>query len=76
MNHIFSIYANDLKRIGSNWAATVIILGLSILPSLYAWFNIEASVIRAASKSRSSTSIKGQRLWTSPSISAARSLRI
>lgn len=43
MKHIISIYANDLKRIGSNWAATVIILGLSILPSLYAWFNIEAS---------------------------------
>lgn len=32
-----------MKRIWTNWAAAVMIIGLMILPSLYAWFNIEAS---------------------------------
>jgi len=43
MKNIFHIYAADLRRITRNWAATVIILGLAVLPSLYAWFNILAS---------------------------------
>ena len=40
---ILSIYATDLRGIITNWAAAIIISGLVILPSLYAWFNIEAS---------------------------------
>lgn len=40
---ILRIYTADLRRIASNWAAAVIVLGLVCLPSLYAWFNIEAS---------------------------------
>ncbi|MDQ0215331.1 putative membrane protein [Oikeobacillus pervagus] len=40
---IFSIYSQDIKRIVTNWVALVIISGLAILPSLYAWFNIKAS---------------------------------
>ncbi|MGZ9585899.1 YhgE/Pip family protein [Paenibacillus marinisediminis] len=28
---------------GTNWAAAIIIVGLAILPSLYAWFNIASS---------------------------------
>ncbi|MBN3524262.1 YhgE/Pip domain-containing protein [Paenibacillus apiarius] len=43
MKHIFFIYATDLKRITRNWAASIIIVGLIGLPSLYAWFNILAS---------------------------------
>lgn len=43
MKKIFSIYTQDLNRIVHNWPALVIILGLVILPSLYAWFNIESS---------------------------------
>ncbi|MBD2866854.1 YhgE/Pip domain-containing protein [Paenibacillus oceani] len=40
---ILRIYTADLSRIARNWAAAVIVLGLVCLPSLYAWFNIEAS---------------------------------
>ncbi len=43
MKPIFAIYMKDLRGILTNWAAAVIIGGLIILPSLYAWFNIKAS---------------------------------
>jgi putative membrane protein len=43
MKQIGSIYVRDIKNIVTNWVAAVIILGLVFLPSLYAWFNIEAS---------------------------------
>ena len=43
MKNIFKIYKNDLKDIFTNKVLLVIILGLCILPSLYAWFNIKAS---------------------------------
>ncbi|MBB6733101.1 YhgE/Pip domain-containing protein [Cohnella zeiphila] len=43
MKAIARIYAGDLRRIVTNPAAAVIIAGLAALPSLYAWFNIEAS---------------------------------
>src|SRR5699024_2733753 len=32
-----------MKNIGINWVAAVLIGGLVLLPSLYAWFNIAAS---------------------------------
>lgn len=41
--NIIKIFINDLKNIGTNWVAAVLIGGLIILPSLYAWFNIGAS---------------------------------
>lgn len=40
MRNIFRIFIADMKRISQNVVAVVIIMGLSILPSLYAWFNI------------------------------------
>lgn len=40
---VWQIFKTDMKRIWTNWAAAIIIIGLMILPSLYAWFNIEAS---------------------------------
>ena len=43
MNNIFKIYKKDIRDIFTNWALLVIIIGLAILPSLYAWFNIKAS---------------------------------
>ena len=43
MNKVMQIYSTDIKNIVKNWAASVIILALIILPSFYAWFNIKAS---------------------------------
>lgn len=40
MSKIFKIFMTDLKRISTNVVAVVIFLGLSIIPCLYAWFNI------------------------------------
>lgn len=40
MKNIFTIFLTDFKRIKTNVVAVVIILGLIILPALYAWFNI------------------------------------
>ena len=37
---IFRVFLSDVKRIRSNVVAIVIIMGLSIIPALYAWFNI------------------------------------
>ncbi|MDU5108058.1 YhgE/Pip domain-containing protein [Clostridium sp.] len=43
MKNIIKIFIRDIKSIIKNWVALIIILGLMILPSLYAWFNIRAS---------------------------------
>ena len=43
MNNIFKIYTDDIKKIFTNYAALIVFIALSILPSLYAWFNIKAS---------------------------------
>ncbi|HDR3896337.1 YhgE/Pip domain-containing protein [Bacillus sp. FSL W7-1334] len=43
MKQIWCIYKTDLRNVAKHWAAIVIVLGLMILPSLYAWFNIKAS---------------------------------
>lgn len=43
MKNIFKIYRKDIKDIFTNKVLLVIILGLTVLPSLYAWFNIKAS---------------------------------
>jgi putative membrane protein len=43
MRQILHIYKTDIRRIVHNWAALIVIIGLMILPSLYAWFNIKAS---------------------------------
>ncbi len=40
MKNILKIFLLDVKRISSNVVALVFIMGLSVLPSLYAWFNI------------------------------------
>ncbi|PGM59239.1 YhgE/Pip domain-containing protein [Bacillus sp. AFS053548] len=43
MSSIFEIYFRDVKRVVTNWAALMIIIGLIIMPSMYAWFNIKSS---------------------------------
>ncbi|MFP3885837.1 YhgE/Pip domain-containing protein [Priestia filamentosa] len=43
MKHIFQIYRNDWVRIFKVPMALFLVVGLMILPSLYAWFNIKAS---------------------------------
>ena len=43
MRNIWKIFMGDLKKIKKNAIAWIVILGLSIVPSLYAWFNIAAS---------------------------------
>lgn len=40
MSNVIKIFLTDARRISQNVVAVVIIMGLSILPSLYAWFNI------------------------------------
>lgn len=40
MKNIWKIFYADWKRLSSNVVAVVIIMGLCIIPSLYAWFNI------------------------------------
>lgn len=40
MRNIFRIFAADVKRLSKNVVAVVVIMGLCVIPSLYAWFNI------------------------------------
>lgn len=40
MEKILKIFLNDGRKISTNVVAIVIIMGLSVIPSLYAWFNI------------------------------------
>ena len=40
MRNIWKIFIGDLKKIKKNAIAWIVILGLSVVPSLYAWFNI------------------------------------
>ena len=40
MINIFRVFLSDVKRLSSNVVAIVIIMGLTIIPALYAWFNI------------------------------------
>ncbi|MEG0370853.1 MAG: YhgE/Pip domain-containing protein [Clostridium sp.] len=43
MRGAFKVYFKDIKNISKNIIAIIIVLGLSVLPSLYAWFNIASS---------------------------------
>lgn len=42
MKNIFEIFRRDVRRISHNVIALIVILGLIIVPCLYAWFNIAA----------------------------------
>lgn len=43
MKNIFKIFFRDLKNIAKNKAALLIIIGICIIPSLYAWINLKAT---------------------------------
>ena len=43
MKNILKIFRDDLKDISTNMALIIVLIALAVLPSLYAWFNIEAS---------------------------------
>lgn len=43
MRNILKIFKRDIKKVVTNWVSIVVLLGLIILPSLYAWFNIKSS---------------------------------
>lgn len=40
MKNVLSICKNDLSRVFSSVVAIVVVLGLCVVPCLYAWFNI------------------------------------
>lgn len=40
MKNIIAIFLSDCRRVSRNVVAIVVIMGLTILPSLYGWFNI------------------------------------
>lgn len=40
MKNIWRVYISDLRRLTTNVVALSIVMGLCIIPSLYAWFNI------------------------------------
>ena len=44
MRNAFRIFHRDMKRLLRNPAAILVLIGVSILPSLYAWFNIAANI--------------------------------
>ena len=44
MKTVFSIFFRDIKRLCSNWVAVLVVLGVCLIPSLYAWFNIAANM--------------------------------
>ena len=43
LKNIFLILKNDLMKIQKNVIAMVVIMGITVIPTLYAWFNISAS---------------------------------
>lgn len=43
MKNIWSVFRTDLMRIRNNVIALIVIMGILVVPCLYAWFNIAAS---------------------------------
>ena len=46
MKTAFQIFRRDVRRLLKNRAATLVMIGVCLLPSLYAWFNIAANMDR------------------------------
>ncbi len=44
MNTSLQIFSRDVKRLLRNRAAALVMVGVCLLPSLYAWFNIAANM--------------------------------
>ena len=48
MKNILRVFKNDLNKIHNNVIAMIVIMGILVIPTLYAWFNIAASWVRMA----------------------------
>ena len=48
MKTAFQIFRRDVRRLLKNRAATLVMIGVCLLPSLYAWFNIAANMVAIA----------------------------
>lgn len=67
MRTAFRIFRRDIRRVVFNRAAAIVMIGVCLLPSLYAWFNIAANMdpygntkgIRVAVVSNDTGSVKG-----------------
>ena len=44
MRNAFRIFRRDMKRLLRSPAAVLVMIGVCIIPSLYAWFNIAANI--------------------------------
>lgn len=44
MRNAFRIFRRDMKRLLRSSAAVLVMIGVCIIPSLYAWFNIAANI--------------------------------
>lgn len=71
MKVIWKIYKRDINKICKNPIALFLVIGLMVLPSLYAWFNIKASwdpygntngIMVAVANDDSGTEISGEML--------------
>ena len=43
MRNIWTIFTRDIRKIRTNVIALIVVLGVTVVPCLYAWFNIAAS---------------------------------
>ncbi len=43
MKKSFQIFKRDIGRLSKNVVALIVVIGVCIIPSLYAWFNIAAN---------------------------------
>lgn len=44
MKRAFQILKRDMRRLAHNPIAMIVVAGVCLLPSLYAWFNIAANM--------------------------------
>ena len=44
MKCAFQIFKRDIRRLARNPVAMIVVAGVCLLPSLYAWFNIAANM--------------------------------
>ena len=45
MKNILKIFIDDVKRIRKNVIAMIVVIGVLVVPCLYAWFNIAADAV-------------------------------
>ena len=43
MRNMWTIFTRDIRKIRTNVIALIVVLGVTVVPCLYAWFNIAAS---------------------------------